>query len=335
MVLDYLNASADDKRLVTGTPVQVEWGYPGRSRVFYGYTNHLSRNNSPYPPGDADAQAGLRLYCVGASWWLKGEDYASYPNATVPQVVQAVALGNRMASIVGPNDYVWPFLSQQGQSYWTFLVGLVKRIGYSLISRGVTLVALPRNTNPQLSQNLISSFDYNQGHVLKFSVTSGENAPGEEPLRQRKGYFLDPRSGTVGELVHNGFPKAPMGVEVAYPVFQSMMGGLPASSASEMTQDLVGASESNQLYLGAEAVLVGNARVSAGDLVFFLNIPNGSQNGVWYVKKAIHYLHGINYTTTLVLGRNAYSSTGGVATPYNYSYSPLAGARIVQGRWST
>ncbi len=335
MVLDYLNASADDKRLVTGTPVQVEWGYPGRSRVFYGYINHLERNNSPYPPGDAQAQAGLQLYCVGASWRLKSEDYASYTGATVPQVVQAVALGNRMNAIVGPNAYAWPFLSQQGMSYWSFLVNIVKRIGYTLISRGVTLVALPRNTNPLASQNLIGSFDYNQGHVLKFRATLGENAPGEEPLRQRKGYYLDTRSGTVGEIVHNGFPKAPMGVETAYPVFQSMMGGLPASSAAEMSQELVGASESNQFYLGGKALIVGNARVSAGDLVFFLNIPNGSQNGVWYVKEAVHHLHGINYTTELTLGRNAYSSTGGVATPYNYSYSPLAGARIVQGMWST
>jgi len=333
LTLEYLNADIDDSRFGSGLPIQVEWGFPDNARTFYGYINNRRRANSYFFPQDPQEQAGFTLECIGATALaLKNTGVDTFAGYTVPQVVQAVAQGAQLSSVVGDNGYVYPYLAQQGRTYWAFLVDSVKRIGYSLLARGVTISALPRNTNPLTAQNLVASFDYALNEIEQFTAAMGENTAEQEPLRWRTGWFLDPRTGLAGQMVHNGVPRAPMGTQVALPLFATTKIGFPAGSANELAQQMEGDSESNQLFLGARCRVLGNARVSAGDLVFLENIPNGSQGGVWYVREVHHVIHGHVYYMDLVLGRNAYGNTGVLGI--NYSLSSLPVPQLRGGLWT-
>ena len=93
-----------------------------------------------------------------------------------------------------------------------------------------------------------------------------------------------------------------------------------------------GSGQLNQLYVTAEAQAAGAPLISQGSLIYVQN-ANGSQNGLWFVQKAVHRIDKKTYTTDFSVGRD---SLGASASPISGGITaqnqPLV--RLVNNKWA-
>lgn len=320
----------------SGQPVQIQFGRPGAFRVFYGYVNEATRINNHLSSAGTSltSRNATRIWCVGSTYWMKDVASMSWTNSTVTQAISQIAQQFGLSLLSSPADAtIWPVLQMASQSWWEFCVKNAKRIGFTLVSDGIQLVLIPRQTNPlQALQNIVA-YDYSSSlGILSFTPTVGANATINGALRNRQAAAVNPFTNAVMTASIQGAqlpPSSVMGLSPDVPIFTDIE-HLTACSMGELSSKLSGCGLDNQLYLGASALFSGNALILPSSLVFITN-GNGSQNGVWYTHRAVHTLTPQTYTTETFLGRNSTGETQIIGPSLATGSVPTA--NLVQGRW--
>lgn len=328
VVLDFWADDVNSDSYQSGMPVSISYGRRGLHRSFYGYVNHTSRTNNALSGTDLMGRNSTTVYCVGASWPMKQRGTQSWTGYTATQVIKEIAdLFNLDADIIDDTT-VWPVLHMTGQTFWQFCCGLAERIGYTFYVSGMRLVFKPRRTDPTNIRGNVTWYDYraDPASLSIFVPTLGSTSPegGELATRQLAG--IDPRTGNAIFAQQSGSPQSSiLGSLIDAPVFTRTRHDSVLSLA-EANAKMSGAGSHNQLYLAAQAHGAGNSLVSQGSLVYVAN-ANGSQNGMWFVKKADHLLTATNYTMDLELGRDSLGAAqyiAGSSVPENLPSASLS-----------
>jgi hypothetical protein len=339
LTLDYWGGDATAQSLVSGTPIQVNFGRPPQMRIFYGYVNHVGRTNDQTSK-TREGRNAICVYCVGASWPLKQRDIANYANQTNTQIISDVATQFHLGS------YVVPFYGntgdqklQGGLSYWEFCVQLVQEIGYTFYCSGIQLVAKPRNTDPNnlTSQPILFDYAKNPAALPVFNPVLGSNSPAGGQLRNRviggidmitlQPFILNVSGSNTSQV---------LGVTQETPPFTEIE-QFTTHSPAQATSKLQGMAQANQMYLTATAVGVGNPQISCGQLIYVQN-ANGSQNGLWFVTEAVHTITQENYVLHMTLGRDSLGQTATTAiipqTSFPEELAQLVGPTYSNSYWS-
>lgn len=316
----------------SGMPMQLVFGRPGASRTFYGYVNHPQRSNVKKAGATKLEANSVTLTCVGASFWMKQTDTKSWSNYTASQVVQAIATQFGLDSNVVDHSTVWPSLQMHGRSYWEFCVDLAQRIGYTFYCNGIQLVFKPRNTDPMNLVGFVRAFDYKNDSpaIPEFKPMLGAANPSGGTLANRQMATIDVNTGTVAIGVIQGNPSPSLlGTVTEAPVF-NFTDQRTVGSAQELYAKLNGVALSNQLYITAEAKVMGDSRLSQGALVYIAN-ANGAQNGLWFVTSACHHISLNTYEIDLCLGRDSRGAVTIYNFPTNTNMVPLA--MVQSNKW--
>jgi phage protein D len=308
------DVTADSYR--SGMPMVLTFGRPLFKRTFYGYVNHASRlSNALANQGSLVARNSTMVTCVGASWFMKQTSNRVWPSQTTSQIVQQIADIFGLSASIVPDGKVWPPIPMAGRSYWQFCVMLANRIGYTFYCSGIQLVFKPRQTNPLQTRGLVASYDYrgDPGGLPVFEPTLGVQQPLGGELANRQLAGVNPRLTQVVYAQQAGSP-APtiLGSQVELPIFRKTE-HFTVTSQNEANARVQGAGQANQLYITACATASGNPLISQGSLIQVLN-ANGSQNGLWFVKKAMQTIDTKTYSMQLDLGRDSLGSRGVVGT---------------------
>jgi len=314
-VMQFWGGNVEDAALASGTPMLLSFGNLGGTRSFYGYVNHATRTNvsSSLARTLTDRNA-VTVTCVGASWPMKQVGTQSWSNVTVPQIVESIASQFHLSSQISSDATVWPVRQMSGQTYWQFCVGLAQLIGYTFYPSGTQLVCQPRNTNPAAMPTVAAVYDYktNPGAIVSFIPTLGATSPAGGQLATRQLAGVNPRTSQVVFSQVSGNPSPTLlGSAIDSPPFNLLQHGT-VNSQQEANAVVGGAGALNQLYLTATAQVTGNAMISQGSLVYIQN-ANGSQNGLWFVIKAVHSLTPTSFVTDLTLGRDSLGGANSLA----------------------
>lgn len=300
----------------SGMPVQIIYGRPQALRMFYGYVNHAERlNNKLHPATLVEANATV-ITCMGATWWMKQPDTRVWRNRTIPQVIASIAELFGFDYSLGTDSTVWPTLPMSGMSYWSFCCALAQRLGWTFYGNGIQLVARPRATNPANLTGYVALYDQkvNLSAIPAFTPVVGVNSPLGGQLRVRQMASINPRTGNIATTVVNGNP-APtvLGTTLQEPIFTEI-DHYVARSTQEAQSKTGGEALGNQLYIQASALVIGDANIAQGSLVFIKNV-NGSQDGLWFVQAATHDFNLSTYALNLQLGRDSMGATMNIGAP--------------------
>ena len=329
---------ADDSTVpayLSGAPVNVTFGRPTSKRTFYGYVNHVKRLNKSLSTVESPEDANSTVItCVGASYFMKQAGTESWTNQTASQVVKQIAKKFNLATDIEDSKTVWPSLQMNGQSYWEFCAELAKRIGYTFYCNGVQLAFKNRPTNTKKITGNVYVYDYSKQSIYlpEFHPTLGATSIEEGLLRRRELAGVNPRTTTLTFSKQDGSTFLPLlGLKQETPRFVEIE-HTPSDSQKETTARVKSLGAYNQMYLSAQAHLSGEPQVSQGSLIQILN-ANGSQNGLWYVCKAHHYLDRWNYTTELQLGRDSIGESKNLVVKPQIATPPHA--RLTNNLWTT
>jgi len=306
-VMQFWGGDVEDAALASGTPMALSFGSLGGTRSFYGYVNHATRTNtaSSLARTLTDRNA-VTVTCVGASWPMKAVGTQGWSSVTVSQIAEGIASEFHFSTQVAPDKTLWPSRQMSGNTYWQFCVGLAQLIGYTFYVSGTQLVCKPRNTNPAALPTVTAIYDYktNPAGIISFIPTLGANSPSGGQLATRQLAGVNPRTTQLVFSQVSGSPSpTSLGGVVNSPPF-TQVHHATINSQQEANAVTNGAGALNQLYLTATAQVSGNAMISQGSLVYIQN-ANGSQNGLWFVTKAVHSLTPTSFVTDLTLGRDS------------------------------
>ena len=310
-VMQFWADDANAAAYQSGTPIAVTFGRTSAKRIFYGYVNHVSRtNNSTTQAKGLTGRNSTTITCVGASYWMKQPGTVAWYNQTASQIVVQIAARYNLDANIVPHTTVWPVLQMAGCTYWQFCVELAYRIGYTFYCNGTQLVFKPRQTNPNTIPSVVGFYDYRAdpaGFPI-FTPTLGATSPGGGQLENRQLAGINPRTNTVTYSQVSGSSDTPiLGLSQETPRFNKTE-HFTSNNQAENLSRLTGAGNHNQLYLTASATLPGNPMLCQGSLINVAN-ANGSQNGLWYIKKACHTMDLQTYTLELELGRDSLGPT--------------------------
>lgn len=136
-VITLRGVSQNVPELQPGTPVQMQYGWANLDLdYFYGYVDHVE---TCYHWSIPDASEFEDVVCLGVSYALKDPFVGAWSNAPASSVAQMIANQYYLSSVIEPGDFVWSQLASPGESAWTYLKLLAKKIGYTLAVNESTL----------------------------------------------------------------------------------------------------------------------------------------------------------------------------------------------------
>jgi len=317
----------------SGMPMTLTFGRPDLKRIFYGYVNHVSRVNNSMTSATMANRNAVWITCMGASWYMQQTGTQVFRSQTASQIVSTIAQQFGLATNIVAHTTIWPTMQMAGMSYWQFCVMLAKRIGYTFYCSGAQLVFKPRQTDSSNVTGLVATYDYktNPGSLPVFTPVLGATSPSGGQLANRKLAGINAQTNQIVYSNVSGNP-APttLGNTINNPVFDKTE-HFTVGTQQEAATKAAGAGQLNQLYLTAEAQSVGAPLISQGSLIYVLN-ANGSQNGLWFVQKAVHRLNTSTYTTDFNVGRDSLGQS--VVTPSGtITTTQLPVAVLVNNKW--
>lgn len=311
---------------VSGTPMSVTWSAAPFAGSFYGYVNHCEPTLTP--PWDENV-AYVEVVGAGCSFWLKDSSYKTFKSTTVPQMVQAVAADFKLRTDVQAHPYL-STLTQAGQPFWSFLVASSKKIGFTLYPLGAKLVCHDRSlaVAAQRTSVRVLRKDVNM-HAFRSYVGAANPSGGDLLVRQTHG--VNPRSQQPVYARNNATNKPILTSHAPAPLFSSGRGAAIASDQAEAQVLADGEAANNRLFMEAETEVHGDPQLRPGGLVQVAGV-NATDDGFWYVKRAVHEMTQFTYSTRLTLGRDGVAGTPVVRTA-PVQEKPPAAPRLVNGRW--
>jgi phage protein D len=333
VVMRFWGSDINSSAIASGSPIVVSWGRYNSQRTFYGYVNHPTRtSNALLGAGDKIDRNSVTITCVGASWPMRQTGTKTWTNYTTAQVIVEIAALFHLSADVVQDTTTWPTLSMSGKTYFQFCCDLAKRIGYTFYCNGTQLFYKPRQTNPATLKAVSAIYDFNAdpNSLAGFNPTLGAASPSGGQLRNRQVAGINPRTNQVIYSAVAGSPSpVVLGTAPDAPVLTTTE-HFTINSQQEADAKTSGAGALNQMYITATAHAGGNALISQGSMIFVKH-ANGSQNGLWFVQKAVHKLSKTTYTLDLTLGRDSLGETATFSILPQTANAPSA--KLVNSVW--
>lgn len=301
--------------LSTGTPVQLTyWNQLNNDKVgfFYGYVTHVRLTNNE------ETNAYEReIVCVAASRDLRQTARATYRNKSAPEIVYEIAKKFNFKVVAKQHPLRRPTVTQNGETYWEFLIKLAKRTGYVLRVEGTTIFFMPlkdmvaayASRSPYLSDfGNINNFGYDPPNVLEISSWAGDASDDEDDLTDAA--ILTAVVPSTGEIFTA--EERPGSVTVARRTSRSQYVKYPSGVVAHTRQDAKlfakGIADNGMMALDARLTVVGDPYLSPYHTVT-LDLKDRPLSGTWIVKEATHTFyrgHGKSeYITDVVVSTDS------------------------------
>ena len=326
MILDYLDA-----------PVYfVLTSGPGRLQTFIGYVSNIEPSNkasggfinkSPFQE--------VNIYCVGASYAMKGARSARWTPPTLNNVVTTLARRYEFSADFPATNYVPNDLSQVGESDWEFLVNTVDKYGYRVTVHNTHIhVWDVYSATGRLSSyhELVAPnhvVGAQPGSILSFNGVFGSLSPtGVAPNISTS--FLD----NQGRMLQTSSKDVKASAYLGSRRSSALEDFIPtnAKSFQEAQLEAVHASKSNMPF-EAEVMVAAGSGIIPGGVVSILNY-NAEFDGRWYVRKVHHDVHQNHYVTRLELTKDGVYDDDTRIAPVSRFQSPPE-PTIIDRRWIT
>lgn len=283
-----------------------------REAYFYGYIVYLEPesknnlglvNNSPFQT--------TRVYCLGASYIMRGKRTSAWSNYTLPQIAKTLAEEHNF-SVSVPNDtYPFPRLVQSGKSDWELLVEAANFLGYSVVMRGTHIdIWDPFASVSKAMNNLVPLYAMEgtngelratPGQVTKFHGVMGAVTP----MANKNPEIIHALTTDDSILSYKKSDTTGFGTEVVS-LFEDEI-AQNAQSMSMANAVLQGRSRKKLPYT-ATVDVVGDPAIEAGTVVNVTKF-NSALDGLWYVQSARHEFFRGSAMSYLTLAKDSNASS--------------------------
>lgn len=335
--------------LQPGTPVMLTYGYkPSDLETFYGYIDHTAPHYDRSIPDNSEYED---IVCLGESWVMKDPYVGAWSSVKASALVGQIVAKYQLASLIENDDYTWPQLACQGDSAWSFLISLAKKLGYSLscnknLVRFVSITAAMTQhwgTMPVFKSRNAAPLTSQQG-ITRFQSVNGEslNLPGHtKSARSING--LDINTGQVVGAYDDGTSMSTLGTTRRYPFFMQQISDTVVNSQGSAVATLAGMTERNRFQYQACATLTGLTSVKQGMPIVLLGLDN-NESGVWWVQEVKHKIKTTGYSMDVSLGRDSLGDSGlrptganavaySASNPFAYAIHSAPNSVLIRGRW--
>lgn len=297
----------------TGAPVKIT--YTGQDRdpgTFVGYVTHLR-------PVLADDEGFYMrdIVCVAASRELRATARKTYRNKTAPEIVQDIGATMGFDVITKQHGLRRPSTTHGGETYWEFLTKLAKRTGYVLRVEGTTILFMPL---PDMVAAYLSRAPYLTDYgdmdtvgievpnVHSVDAWAGDSSDDPDDLSDTATYTaVEPDTGVVHTV-----SQTPTSATNRRVTSRSQYERFPTDVAAHSRADALllakGAADNGMMAFDTRLTVTGEAGIRPYRPVI-LDVKDGTLNGPWVVKEAVHRLAKGLYTCDVVVSTE--SVTGG------------------------
>lgn len=324
LILEYLNA-----------PVYfVLDSGPGRQQVFVGYVSNISPvNQSTLGFVNKSPFQQVELYCVGASYYMKGTKSERWYPPTLSNIVSTMSKRYGFSADYPRDSYVPNGLVQTAESDWEFLVKTVNKYSHRVSVHGThihvwdvynttgrassyhDLLSVNSNAGPQPCT--IMSFDAYLGSI---SASGGASSTAVS--------YLDNQGRSLKVTSRDVTGSSYLGKKVVSD-FEDFV-ATTAVSFEEAQKEVMRLEKADMPFIATAQVAAGGGIVPGG----LVNVRDyGSDfDGLWYVKSVRHNLSGSHYTTDLELAKDAVDVDNYEIAPVTRFTTPPDPV-LINGRW--
>lgn len=305
---------------------------------FYGYIAYNSPqshsraglvNNSPFQTAE--------VVCFGASYEMKSTKNKAWTNATIPSIVDELAMAYNMSYSVPEDHFTWSRIVQTKQSDWSLLSSVVSSLGYGLTINGTHIhvydpyKAIARQL-PYIELKTVrgaqGSPQYVPGALMEFNGTFGDITP----------------DGTSNKFEFVGIDNAGNVIKTDTDDMWSELGERVPSrftdqittnvSSIDMLSRFAKAKKKNTYPYNAVAITTGIAEALPGSVAKLDNYDSNF-DGYWLVRGVKHTVTRSNFVTELKLSTDSTSKSKPTVNPSAaYNLPPLP--RLTTGdRWES
>lgn len=270
----------------SGEPIKLAWGRGPSRQLFYGYLSHVK-------PSITTSSTGLRLFCVGASFWMKQHKQGLYTDVGAGDVASGLAVEYGFDYDVEPDNRLWPLIPQPGTSDWELLATLARDIGYTMYVHQTQLrFHTPARDIHRLAWEApyFVHSDYASRHerlaisLREFKPVLGQN---NSDLRRRLLHGVNERTAELMSAGRDSL-KAIMAENGAEALFDEHM-TRSAANFLEARAWVESAQSAHRWHNKAEAVVDGDPRLRQA-LPVYLDGLDKQYRGYWAVHRVHHHV---------------------------------------------
>lgn len=305
-----------------------------RSQLFTGYVSNIEPvtqanlgyvNNSPFQE--------VNVYCVGASYYMKGLTSKVWNPPTLNNVVLSMSKKYGFSADVPRDSYTPLGLSQTAESDWAFLTKAVNKYSYRVSIHGTHIHVwdVYKATGRAASYHeLITTANPGGAQpctILKFEAYIGSLSSSGYSSSTTVSY-LDSQGNTLPVNTRNVRTESGLGKK-----FVSNFENFAASSTQsfeEAQRELLRLKKANMPF-SAHIELTAGAGIVPGGIVNVLNY-GADFDGLWYVKSVKHVMGQSHYTTHLEVSKDAIFTPDIKITPVTKFKTP-PDPTVINNRW--
>ena len=307
---------------------------PLRSQLFTGYVSNVEPitqahlgyvNNSPFQE--------VNVYCVGASYFMKGLSSRVWNPPTLNNVVSSMSKKYGFSADVPRDKYTPINLSQTAESDWSFLVKAVDKYAYRVTIHGTHIHVWDvfNATGRAASYHeLITTANPGSAQpctILKFEAYLGSLSASGFSSSTTVSY-LDNQGNTLPVNTRNVRTESGLGKKLTS-TFENFTTS-STRSFEEAQRELLRIKKANMPF-SAHIEITAGAGVVPGGIVNVLNY-GADFDGLWYVKSVKHVMGQSHYVTHLEVTKDGIYTPDVTITPVTRFKKPPEPI-VINNRW--
>jgi phage protein D len=279
-------------------PIQITWGRTPDLNTWYGYVNH-SEITSNADSGTNAQQIAYTL--IGTSAYMNIDRSQVWKNVSPTYIAKQIATQNKLRCVVTPNNTVFDYEVQAGESDFIFMTKIADKSGMRFwCSNGTMYLIEPAIALYGSATLTVPQFTFNKGMahqdtVRAFRLLQGTNLPGAV-VANRTIYGIDANSGAL--ITATAPPKGgtqptktKTGTNLPTTTTEYINTTRPVTSQSEAQATVNAWQGLSQYWVGATAQLFGNTLLYPGKLVQLTGVGlMDGMAGYWLITSAKHLL---------------------------------------------
>lgn len=338
MVLDFSGLAPELISEYVDRPITVSITFPNIGGIdFVGYITFLEPtsvtkdglvNNSSFQI--------TRMYCMGASYLMKGKKSRAWENVTISDIAKTIADTYKFSVSVPKDSYKFPRLVQSAQSDWELLVMACTSLGYSVNVTGTHIhiwdpfKALARKTSVAYLKTIKGqngAVTPTLGQILKFegrigAVTTSASRTSETlHVLDKFGKVLSVESNPVTNNSGLGNP-----VQALYSDTLSRN-----ADSYEMAHKFIEGNLRRKFPITASVDITGNPTIKPGGVVK-VDKYESKLDGYWYVQGVRHEITRSELVSFLKIAKDSTSEVDYSLNPVS-EYTTPPPASLVNGSW--
>lgn len=338
VVLDFTGLPASLIGEYVDKPVKLNISFPNLGGIeFVGYITFLEPT-SVTKDGLVNGSSFqiTRMYCLGASYLMKGKKTKAWENVTISDIATSIADTYKLSVAVPSDPYRFPRLVQSGISDWELLTKACKMLGYSMSVSGTHLhiwdpfKALSRNASFTLLKTIKGqngSVTPSLGQILKFEGRIG--AVTTSASRTSETFHILNKSGTVLSVQSTpDTDNSGMGNPVTALYADTISGN---ADSHETAIKVVEGNLRRKFPITASVDITGNPTIKPGGIVK-VDKYDSKLDGYWYVQGVRHEITRSELISFLKIGKDTTSEI-------EYSLNPVSDYKeppipvLTDGHW--